>query len=97
VRIPSGARRGERTLRLVGHDVDGGDSALVTEIILGNDDGLGAGDTGPRSIGALARRVRAIARYDGVSLHGAGARTRAFRDDELRIGGQARTTVRVVR
>jgi hypothetical protein len=96
VRIPRGLRRGVRTLRFTGTDADVADDGLLGAIFI---DGVedGAGDPGPRNLKALARRIRAIRRYDGVRVRAGGARSRGFRDDRLRISGRARATVRVVR
>ena len=96
MRIPSGLRRGARTLRFTGADVDIADDGLLGAIILdGADDG--AGDEGPRNLRALAKRIRSIRRYDGVRVRTGFGRVRAFRDRDLRISGRAATRVRVVR
>jgi hypothetical protein len=102
LRIPSGLGRGRRTLTFVGRDVDNPDSdlfgALVDTIIIGGDEeGGSAGREGARSLSGLARRIRDIARYDGVRLRARGVRSRAYRDPELRISGRVSTVVRVVR
>jgi hypothetical protein len=102
LRIPSGLGRGRRTLTFVGRDVDNPDSdlfgALVDTIIIGGDEeGGSAGREGARSFSGLARRIRDIARYDGVRLRARGVRSRAYRDPELRISGRVSTVVRVVR
>ena len=97
MRIPSGLRRGARTLRFTGTDVDVADDGLLGAIIIcdGADDG--AGDAGPRNLRALAKRIRSIRRYDGVRVRAGYGRVRAFRDRDLRISGRAATRVRVVR
>ena len=96
MRIPSGLRRGARTLSFTGADVDVADDGLLGAIILdGADDG--AGDEGPRNLRALAKRIRSIRRYDGVRVRTGYGRVRAFRDRDLRISGRASTRVRVVR
>jgi hypothetical protein len=100
LRIPS-LRPGLHRLTFVGKDVDDPDSdlfgSLVETITIGGDSGSGAGDPGPRSLDALARRVAKIGRYDGVTLHVGDRRARAYRDADLRISGRASTRVRVAR
>jgi len=96
MRIPRGLRGGVRTLRFSGTDADVADDGLLGAIILdGVDDG--AGNPGPRDLGALAKRIRSIRRYDDVRVRAGGTRTRAFRDDRIRISGRASARVRVVR
>ncbi|MEA2132766.1 MAG: hypothetical protein QOC68_675 [Solirubrobacteraceae bacterium] len=102
LRIPTSLRPGRRLLSFVGKDVDDPDSdlfgALVETITIGGDGGGdGAGDLGARTLGALARRVRGIASYDGVTLRASGRRAHAYRDADLRISGRASRTVRVRR
>ncbi len=102
VRIPNSLRPGTRRLSFVGKDVDDPDSdlfgALVETITIGGDEGGdGAGDLGARTLEALARRVRNVARYDGVTLRAGGRRAHAYRDADLRISGTASRTVRVRR
>jgi hypothetical protein len=102
LRIPHSARPGRRRLTFTGRDVDDPESelfaALVETITIGDEeeDG-GAGDPGARSIEAVARRVRDVARYDGVTVRIGGRRARAYRDADLRISGRASRTVRVRR
>ena len=55
------------------------------------------GRLGARTLDALARRIRNIARYDGVTLRAGGLRAHAYRDADLRISGRASATVRVRR
>ena len=102
LRIPGSLKPGRRRLTLVGKDVDDPESdlfdALVETITIGGDDDeSGAGDLGARSLDALARRVRNVARYDGVTLRAGRNRTRAYRDADVRISGRASRTVRVRR
>jgi len=94
MRIPRGLRRGERTMRFTGTDVDVADDGLLGAIII---DGIedGAGDPGPRNLRALASGIRRLARYDGVRVSTGGGRHRAFRDRDLRISGRATVPVRV--
>jgi hypothetical protein len=102
LRIPSSLSRGRHRLTLVGRDVDDPDSdlfgALVDTITIGGDEeGDSSGREGARTLDQLARRVRSIARYDGIRLRAGGERTRAYRDADLRISGRASRVVRVVR
>ena len=96
MQIPGGMRRGVRTLRFTGTDVDIADDGLLGAIIFdGAEDG--AGEPGPRNLRALAERIRALRRYDGVRVRTGAGRKRAFRDADLRISGRATARVRVVR
>jgi hypothetical protein len=102
VRLPSGLKRGSRRLTFVGTDADAGDAAFGDAITLILDDGEGdeeptGGDPGPSSVSELADEITALGRYDGVGLRNGEDTVRAFRDDELRLSGRVRTTVRVVR
>lgn len=95
VHIPAGVGHGRRTLALTGRGVDTSDDSLGATIVIGGG-GNDFGDSGPRSLPALAAQVRRIARYDGVSLRLGGVRVHAFRPADMRISGEASTTVRVV-
>ena len=96
MRIPGDLRRGRRSLRFPGADIDTADDGLLGAIIIdGIDDG--AGDPGPRNLRALARSIRNLERYDGVRVSAGDSGSRAFRDRDLRISGRAGTRVRVVR
>ena len=102
LRIPGPLSRGRHRFTLVGRDVDDPDSdlfgALVDTITIGGDeDGDSTGSEGARTLDELARRVRGLARYDGVTLRAGGERTRAYRDADLRISGRASRLVRVTR
>jgi hypothetical protein len=102
VRLPSGLKRGSRRLTFVGTDADAGDAAFGDAITLILDDSEGdeqstGGDPGPTSVSELADEITALGRYDGVGLRNGEDTVRAFRDDELRLSGRVRTTVRVVR
>ena len=55
------------------------------------------GDPGPDTLSELAKQVKATQRYDGVTVRLGRVRGRAFRDDDFRISGQGKTTVRVAR
>jgi hypothetical protein len=96
VRIPSDARPGQRTLTLLGTDADSADFGLVTEIVFG-DDGVPTGEEGPRSLDELMQAIRALERWDGVTLTLGGTSAQAFRDDRLRVSGRASVRVRVAR
>ncbi|HWK26053.1 MAG TPA: hypothetical protein VNS09_05790 [Solirubrobacter sp.] len=95
ITIPRDARRGTQRLRFVGQDADQGDNAITTIILGGDDDRDEGGDPGPASLDELAEGVRAIARYDGVTLRLGRTRAQAFRDKAFRISGQAETSVTV--
>ena len=102
LRIPTSLRPGSRRLSLVGKDVDDPDSdlfgALVETITIGGEEEEdSAGRLGARTLDALARRIRNVARYDGVTLRAGGLRAHAYRDADLRISGRASATVRVRR
>jgi len=97
LRIPSNARKGKQSIRLVGTDADQGDNGFATIIFGGEDERNEGGDPGPATLTALAKEVAGTARYDGVSVRIGRARGRAFRDEAFRISGQAATRVRVVR
>jgi hypothetical protein len=97
VRIPGSARSGRERVRFVGSDADEGESAFTTILLDDEEESNEGGDPGPGTLDELAERVRSTQRWDGVGLRIGGERTRAFRDDDFRISGQAETTVRVVR
>ena len=104
LRIPS-LRPGRHRLTFSGTDVDNPDSeffgALVSTITIGDEEAEApTGDPGPGSVEELADQVRAIARFDGVSVRVGGRRDAgdpAYLDPEVRISGRVSTTVRVVR
>jgi hypothetical protein len=101
VKIPSWLGRGSRDLRFSGADIDGGDEDLlgglsdVVTVDLGGETSPGAGSLGPPSVAALARRIRGIQRYDGVTLRAGGEDTEGFRDGAWRISGRVSATTRV--
>jgi hypothetical protein len=100
--IPRSMRPGVRRLSFRGHDVDDPDSdlfgALIETLTIGGDEGDdGTGDPGARSLDALAKRVRGVARFDGVTVYAGGRRQRAYRDADLRISGRGSANVRVRR
>jgi hypothetical protein len=102
LRIPRSLAPGRRRLAFVGRDVDDPDpdlfGALLDTITIGGEEkGPGPGDPGARSLDALAASVRAIERYDGVTLRSRRAVTRAYRDPDIRISGRASRVVRVRR
>jgi hypothetical protein len=102
LRIPRSLRSGRRRLAFMGRDVDDPDSdlfgALLETITIGGDEeDEGAGDPGALSLEAVARRVRDVARYDGVTVRAGGRRARAYRDADLRISGRGSATMRVRR
>ena len=97
VRIPGSLGSGKERLRFVGTDADEGESAFATILFGDEEEENEGGDPGPATLDELAESVRSTQRWDGVSLRIGRDRTRAFRDDDFRISGQAETTVRVVR
>jgi hypothetical protein len=100
VRLPSRLKRGARRLTFVGTDADAGDADFGEAITLILDDGedeAPGGDPGPASVGELADEIAGLGRYDGVGLRNGDDTVEAFRDEELRLSGRVRTTVRVVR
>jgi hypothetical protein len=101
LRIPGSVRPGRRRISFVGHNVDDPDSdlfsALIETITIGGGDEDSGGDPGARSLDALARRVRGVARYDGVTVRAGRRRMRAYRDTDLRISGRGWVAVRVRR
>jgi hypothetical protein len=97
VRIPGSLRSGTERLRFIGADADQGDDGFTTILLGEEEEENEGGDPGPTTLEELAESVRSTQRWDGVGLRVGRSRTRAFRDDDFRISGQAETTVRVVR
>jgi hypothetical protein len=97
LRIPSDLRPGARSLRFVGTDVDLAEDGLLGEIFFLDEGEDSGGNPGLPSLRALARRIRSIARYDGVRVYSGDSRAKAFRDSRLRVSGRASARVRVVR
>jgi hypothetical protein len=97
LRIPGSLRSGNQRLRFVGTDADQGESAFTTILLGDEEEENEGGDPGPSTLEELAESVRATQRWDGVTLRIGRSRTKAFRDDDLRLSGQAETTVRVSR
>jgi hypothetical protein len=102
LKIPAWLGRGTRELRFAGADIDGGDEDLlggladVVTVDLDAETRPGAGSLGPTSIEALARRLRRIQRYDGVTLRAGGQEEEGFRDGAWRISGRASASTRIV-
>lgn len=108
LRVPRDAPLGRRDVHLAGTPADG---EAGEEIVIVLDDGggglLAGGGGGPKSLPALARRIRRIHRPDRVVVQlppatkrgsRRGSRPRPlFRDGELRISGSASYEARVVR
>jgi hypothetical protein len=95
VRIPGGLKPGtRRTLRLSGFEQDTFDEDLLA-ILFGFEDEDEDEPTGPARLDDLIEMISSLGRWDGVELRVAGRERRAFRDDDLVITGQARTTVRI--
>jgi hypothetical protein len=112
VRIPLTMPRdldaGSRRIILSGTDADSAEEGLFDELTLalGEDDSDSDDrdesrlDEGPQSLDELAREVRAIARYDGVSLFVDSERgdgEPAYRDPDVRLSGRVSARVRVRR
>jgi hypothetical protein len=95
VRIPRGIKPGRRTLKLAGFEQSAPDDALL-ELLLGDDTGEEP-ESGPSTLSDLISEIRAMGRWDGVTLRMRGREKRAFRDHDLVITGRASTTVRVAR
>jgi hypothetical protein len=107
VRVPRRLSRGEHLLTLSGTSSDDGGFLDVdlAELLFGTgEEGMGDdGEAGPRTIGALARSIERIRRYDGVRTsfipadedeEGAGGTgRRTYRDPELRLSGQLQIPV----
>jgi hypothetical protein len=96
VRIPGGLEPGSRrTLRLRGFQEDSIDEDLLA-VLLGIDlEGEGDEPLGPARLNDLIEGISALGRWDGVELRVGGRDRRAFRDDDMVITGQARTTIRI--
>jgi hypothetical protein len=94
VRIPGGLKPGRRTLKLNGFEPESFDEDLLA-ILFGLESGEEEEPSGPARLNDLIEMISALGRWDGVELRLAGNQRRAFRDDDLVITGQARTTVRI--
>jgi hypothetical protein len=86
-----------RYLRFVGTDVDLGRGRSARRDLLPRRGRGRGGNPGLPSLRALARRIRSLARYDGVRVYSGDSRAKAFRDSWLRVSGRASARVRVVR
>jgi hypothetical protein len=95
VRIPRHIKPGRRTLKLVGFQQSSPDDALL-ELLLGEDSGEEQ-TSGPSTLSDLIAEIKAMGRWDGVTVRMRGREKRAFKDDDLVITGRAATTVRVRR
>jgi hypothetical protein len=95
VRIPRGVRPGRRVLKLRGFEQPSPDDALF-ELLLGDDTGMEPAH-GPARLSALIDSIDALRRWDGVRLKVGSRGARAFKDDQIAIGGRAQTHVRVLR
>ena len=103
VRLPRGLRPGRKRLVFTGTDVDGGEGDGLLEFLdelLGEASSPG-GDLGAPNLRVVLAAIEDIARYDGVRVRRSGSEsdpgTPAYRDPQLRISGEARATVRIVR
>ncbi len=97
LRVPSGVRPGERTLRIVGTSVgssfgDGGDLLSLLEELFGGGDGGGA-----QSMGELLARFSLLSGWDGVSAQLGGRTARLCRSPQVRIDGRTLVAVKVER
>lgn len=93
-RIPSPLGRGPRAIVFRGSDPDSAEDDLfgtLTIDLSGSDEEEDL--VGPRTLKALVSEIKDLQRYDGIRVGGFGPRRRAFRDDDLRIGGRVATTV----
>jgi hypothetical protein len=95
VRIPQHIKPGRRALKLVGFQQSAPDDALL-ELLLGDDTGEQS-ESGPATLSDLIGQIKALGRWDGVTVRMRGHEKRAFRDDDLVITGRAATTVRVAK
>jgi hypothetical protein len=95
VRVPRGIKPGRRALKLVGFQQSTPDDALL-DLLLGDDTGEEL-ESGPSTLSDLIGEIKAMGRWDGVTMRMRGHEKRAFRDDDLVITGRASTTVRVVK
>ena len=96
VRIPRSVRRGSRLLVLDGPASDSsGDLELILgELLFGGEDEQVVDELGPRSLDALARRIRRIGKNDAVRARiGGGRWFRAYRDPDVRLSGRVRVPV----
>jgi len=94
--VPRRLKLGKHKLDLRGSDPDSG-FGFFEEIIIDLGGGGGYFDTeGPRSFKALAESFRSLRRWDGVVVKAKKRRLRFYRDPAYRIGGRARTKVRVL-
>ena len=97
MRVPIGAPRGLRTLRLIGAPADsggdlgeGGDLSLV----FGGEDGRGDAG-GPQSVGEVRLAFLDLARYNGIIARLGGEARGLLDDPRLRISGEARVQLRI--
>ena len=101
LRVPSTAPTGLRTVRLIGTPADagvepgdvGGDVVIAFEGEDGGNDDPG----GPRSLRELRAMFEGLARYDGVTARLAGDERRILRDPRLRVSGEARVSLQILR
>jgi hypothetical protein len=105
LRLPSDLRPGRRRVVLTGTDIDL-DAGLTSELLEFDFGDLGSsgGDFGAPNARALAARIEALARYDGVSARRPSNDADDFdpgepsyRDPRLRISGQAGASIRIRR
>ena len=93
LKLPRSLKPGRRRLVLRGSEADTGDDDLFGDltITLGDFDEE-TDTTGPRTVKALVKEMKSLARYDGLRLAG----KKVYKRDDLRIGGSASayTTVR---
>lgn len=92
--VPRKLKTGKRKLEFRGVDPDNGFGFFFDELIIEFLDGGFFDTEGPRSVKDLARRFRALGRWDGVRLK---TRERVYLDDTYRIGGRAITRVQVLK
>jgi len=109
VKLPAGLERGSHRIILRGADADFSEEGLfeaLTVLFEDEEDPEGrqrdrsALDEGPQSLSELKESIRALERFDGVSLFVDRARGEGrplFRDPAVRLSGQVSARVRVTR
>ncbi len=93
--VPRKLDKGKRRIQVRGVDPDSGGGGAFDEIIIDLSGEESYYDSeGPRTLRQLVDGFKAMKRWDGLRVKGAG---RFYRDDTYRIGGRAFAKVKVVR